>query len=227
MHSEATPAVLGIDRSTGEPAFDETKGGLKMDRERTSFDRCSSNEQEFMAFLQTSSSKKVDQTSALCDSAMFFFSPFSLTLAENRTNFLGPRFAGPCGDAEKALICKAATAGNQACFADGAFTALDVTEITDGIVCELLCFSPTGPSGDGSPCDSIPSQAEPGKLFLCEVPLETAAFFPCDGVHVVPDCNLQCIEWNYALQRCSSWSMLQTSYSRTLCTLGKSMGMWC
>lgn len=175
MHSEANPFVSGINPATGEPVFDLSKGGMAMERERTSFPPAA-NPDEF-ALLLAQVTEKVFQTNALYDSAQFFFNFYTNTLAEYRSNFSGPRFSGEggdYGDAEKSGAYGDATKGLSELFADVAFTGVAYDEINTDILCQAFCIPPSGPLGDGSPCIPIPSTVLPGAN-LCNVPVEVSA----------------------------------------------------
>eukprot|EP00588_Corethron_pennatum_P016216 CAMPEP_0194305364 /NCGR_PEP_ID=MMETSP0171-20130528/2816_1 /TAXON_ID=218684 /ORGANISM="Corethron pennatum, Strain L29A3" /LENGTH=829 /DNA_ID=CAMNT_0039056875 /DNA_START=176 /DNA_END=2665 /DNA_ORIENTATION=+ len=177
MHSEAIPYVIGIDPSTGKPILDVTKGGLVMEKERTLFER-PETEAEFPGFI-SGIVEKVYTTHATYDTAQFFFDFFSNSLAEYRTNFSGKIFSGstgPFADIEKAAAYKTHTEKLSEINNNVSFTGAEVLDLTEETICETFCLPPSGPppTGDGSPCEKIPSSSDPTKL-LCEVPIEVSA----------------------------------------------------
>jgi len=170
MHSEAIPAVIGIDTESGEPILDKTKGGLNMERSRFVFSAPTS-ENDFGSFVRNVTSKALE-TNAMNDNAMFFFNPYINHLAAYSTNFFGHRFSGfdgPFADDLLATKYKVASETSQQNNLDAAFNGGSITEINEDDLCNLFCVPPSAPPS----CIPIPSQTEPGKL-LCEVPLETA-----------------------------------------------------
>ncbi len=175
MHSEAIPQVIGVNPSTGEPIFDEEKGGFVMGREKSEF-TAPTNQLSFFQLVQDVASKAYE-TNAMHDSSQFFFNYYTNTLSEYYTNFSGPRFSGSSGpfpDEAKAAQYRSATEGLVAQFPDVAFEGVPRADYSPEYFCAIFCVPPSGPLGDGSPCISIPSTLEEGKL-LCEVPIETAA----------------------------------------------------
>ena len=175
MHSEAIPFISGIDPTTGVPVIDQSKGGLAMEKERTTF-ASPANPEAFNLLIQQLS-QKVFQTNALYDNAQFFYNFYTNTLAEYRANFSGPRFSGATGDfgnAEKAKSYDDATKRLAELNAEAAFTGGTLNELSEDYLCDIFCVPPTGPTGDGSQCIPIPSTFVPDQR-LCKVPLEASA----------------------------------------------------
>jgi len=179
VHSEAIPFAT-VNPLTGELVVDESKGGMVMSRERTVFPFSSviPSEAEVIELIMNVTAKAY-QTMAMYDTAHFFFSAYTNTLAEYRTDFSGPRFSGydgPYADTALAAQYEVATQANQDIFAGVSISGTPKVSFNEETICETFCIPGSGPPplGDGSPCIKIPSSLVPG-MNLCEVPIEVAA----------------------------------------------------
>lgn len=188
LHSESNPYVVGINSTTYQPIFDETKGGLNMKRKTTSFASLlptapgAPNAAQVFALIQ-GVTQEVFTTVATSDHQQFFYNWYLNELSSYYTDYSEARFSGadgPYPNQLKAIQYQRSADGYVAAFPDAAYDGADKLDLFTGDqgLCDILCVPPTGPPplGDGSVCEPIQSQTDPSKL-LCEVQVEAAAAF--------------------------------------------------
>jgi len=183
IHSEGIPYLVGLNTTTGEPILDASKGGLLMERDKHVFEPPPADPANIVGFINFigNITAQVFQTAAMVESHQFFYDFYGHQLGAYYTTFAGKGFTGPTdGSAPNPELSAHYTATTQVLAEanpEAAATGGPKVDFSPEFFCETFCLPPSGPpdfGGDGTACQQIPSQLEPGNL-LCQVPLELNA----------------------------------------------------